>query len=82
MTVEDFGGRRTISAEELLVVVGDYQLVGDDGESRGRIEAVAQDGLAVVVTVTEGDDIVGVEFAPDEQVTIEPYDGGKAPVVP
>ncbi|WP_089249248.1 hypothetical protein [Rhodococcoides kyotonense] len=82
MTVEDFGGRRTVAAEELLVVVGDYQLVDTGGEPIGRIESVAQDGLAVVVTVTRGEDIEGVEFAPEEQVTIEPYDGGKAPVVP
>ncbi|MGA9869999.1 MAG: hypothetical protein WBQ44_02455 [Rhodococcus sp. (in: high G+C Gram-positive bacteria)] len=82
MTVDDFGGRRTISAEELLVVVGDYALVDETGEQRGRIESVDQDGLSVVVTVADDDGPVQLMFAADAQLTIEPYDGGKAPVVP
>jgi hypothetical protein len=82
MTVEDFGGRRTLSAEELLVLVGDYALVDDTGEQRGRIESVAQEGLSVVLTVTEEAGPAVVSLAPEEQVTVEPYDGGKAPVVP
>jgi hypothetical protein len=82
MTVEDFGGRRTLSAEELLVLVGDYALVDDTGEQRGRIESVAQEGLSVVLTVTEEACPAVVSLTPEEQVTVEPYDGGKAPVVP
>lgn len=82
MTVEDFGGRRTLSAEELLVVVGDYALVDEAGDQRGLIEAVGQEGLSVVVTVAEDAGAVHLTFAPDAQIVIEPYDGGKAPVVP
>ena len=82
MTVEDFGGRRTVAAEELLVQVGDYSLVDDAGESRGRIESVGQEGLSVVVTVSDGGEPVTLTFEPETMVTIEPYDGGKAPVVP
>lgn len=82
MTVEDFGGRRTLSAEELLVLVGDYALVNDMGEQRGRIESVAQEGMSVVVTVAEETGPAVMTFAPETQVTVEPYDGGKAPVVP
>lgn len=82
MTVEDFGGRRTLSAEELLVLVGDYALVDQSGSQRGRIESVGQEGLSVVVTVGEDSGPVEVTLAPDAQITVEPYDGGKAPVVP
>ncbi|WP_072802366.1 hypothetical protein [Rhodococcoides yunnanense] len=82
MTVEDFGGRRTVSAEELLVVVGDYALVDEAGEQTGRIESVGQEGLSVVVTISRDGDALGVTFEPEAQVTIEPFDGGKAPVVP
>lgn len=82
MTVEDFGSRRTVAAEELLVVVGDYALVDEAGEQRGRIESIGQEGLSVVVTVGEDSGPVELTFAPDAQVTIEPYDGGKAPLVP
>ena len=82
MTVEDFGARRTVAAEELLVLVGDYALVDDAGEQRGRIESVGQEGLSVVVTVAEDSGPVDLTFTPDTQVIIEPYDGGKAPVVP
>lgn len=82
MTVEDFGGRRTLSAEELLVVVGDYALVDETGEQRGLIESVGQEGLSVVVTVVEVSGPVELTFAPEAQIVIEPYDGGKAPVVP
>lgn len=82
MTVEDFGSRRTLSAEELLVVVGDYALVDQAGNQRGLIESVGQEGLSVVVTVAEGDGPVELSFTPDAQIVIEPYDGGKAPVVP
>lgn len=82
MTLEDFGGRRTLSAEELLVLVGDYALVDEVGEPRGRIATVGQVGISVVVTVDEDSGPVELTFAPDEQVTVEPFDGGKAPVVP
>ncbi|MET4049096.1 hypothetical protein BJD99_10470 [Rhodococcus sp. 1163] len=82
MTVEDFGGRRTVAAEELLVQVGDYSLVDEAGDSRGRIESVGQEGLSVVVTVSDGGEPVTLTFEPEALVTIEPYDGGKAPVVP
>ncbi len=82
MTVEDFGGRRTLSAEELLVLVGDYALVDESGSQRGRIESVGQEGLTVVVTVGEDAGPVDITFEPEAQVTVEPYDGGKAPVVP
>lgn len=82
MTVEDFGARRTVAAEELLVLVGDYALVDESGHQRGRIESVGQEGLSVVVTVGEDTGPVELTFTPDAQVSIEPYDGGKAPVVP
>ena len=82
MTVEDFGGRRTLSAEEWLVLVGDYALVDESGSQRGRIESVGQEGLSVVVTVAEEAGPAEVSFAPDAQVVVEPFDGGKAPVVP
>lgn len=82
MTVEDFGSRRTLSAEELLVVVGEYALIDQAGNQRGLIESVGQEGLSVVVTVAEDDGPVELSFAPDAQIVIEPYDGGKAPVVP
>ena len=80
--MEDFGGRRTVAAEELHVQVGDYSLVDEAGDSRGRIESVGQEGLSVVVTVSDGGEPVTLTFEPETMVTIEPYDGGKAPVVP
>nr|WP_296771719.1 hypothetical protein [Rhodococcus sp. (in: high G+C Gram-positive bacteria)] len=82
MTVEDFGGRRTLSAEELLVLVGDYALLDEAGLQRGRIEAVGQEGLSVVVTVSEDSGPVVLTFEPETQLSVEPYDGGKAPVLP
>lgn len=82
MTVEDFGSRRTLSAEELLVLVGDYALVDESGDQRGRIESVGQEGLSVAVVVAEESGMVELSFAPDDQVVVEPFDGGKAPVVP
>ncbi len=64
------------------MVVGDYALVDEVGEQRGRIDSAEQKGLSVVVSVTQDSGPLELTFAPEEQITIEPYDGGKAPVVP
>lgn len=82
MTIEDISGRRTVRADELLILVGDHLLI-EDGVASGFIESVGQVAEHVAVTVTDGVDGTTTSersFAPDAEVIIEPADRGRAPV--
>ncbi|WP_143546410.1 hypothetical protein [Rhodococcus sp. 14-2496-1d] len=82
MTIEDVGGIRTVTADELLLLVGDHLLI-EEGVATGFIESAGQVAENVAVTVTDGvDGTTTTErvFLPDAEVTIEPADRGRAPV--
>lgn len=82
MTIEDIGGRRTVTADELLLLVGDHLLI-EEGVATGFIESAGQVAENVAITVTDGvDGTTTTErvFLPDAEVTIEPADRGRAPV--
>ncbi|WP_415974572.1 hypothetical protein [Rhodococcus sp. 077-4] len=82
MTIEDVSGRRTVTADELLLLVGDHLLI-EEGVATGFIESAGQVAENVAVTVTDGVDATTTTervFLPDAEVTIEPADRGRAPV--